>query len=85
MQMKYILFLLLIFNILGVIPLWDFNASTIDLLSRNFTHTYEICSKKIFTLNIKLVKTITKTENSIIEKNSIYINGSFISDTLGRS
>ena len=81
MQMKYILFLLLIFNILNIIPLWDFNASTIDLLSRNFTHTYEICSKKIFTLNIKLVKTITKTENSIIEKNSIYINGSFISDT----
>ena len=78
--MDRILFLFSIFNLLilanCIIPLWNFDASTIDLLSSSDTHSYEVCSKYAGSTNIRIVKTITRADNSIIEKNTIYIGSS---------
>ena len=65
----------LIIAVFGVIPLWNFEASTKDLLSSG-SHTYTIftgsaCGDN----NIILTKTITKSGSSISESNTIKING----------
>ena len=61
-----------------IIPLWNFKASTIDLLSESNNHTYEIYSSN--NSRIKIVKTIEKKGNSVNEHNTIYIDN-FSNDT----
>ena len=72
--MPIILFLLLLFSVISVIPLWTFENSAFDLLSDTNTHTYEIYSIIESGSTIKLEKTITKNEGSISEKNIIYVD-----------
>ena len=63
-------------NIFCVIPLWNFEASTKNLLSESNSYTYTIYTGSACeTNNIQLKKTIIKNGNSISETNSIIING----------
>ena len=75
--MAKIIFILSIFNLLilvsAIIPLWNFEASTIDLLSQSNSYSYEICSKNAGSKNIRITKTITKSNNIITEENTLYI------------
>ena len=87
--MAIVLFLILIFYLFilssSIIPLWNFEASTINLLteSNSYTHTYQISSTYVnsLSINVKLEKTITKREGSIKEENIIYIGNSYSSIT----
>ena len=61
---------------LSVIPLWDFEASTINLLSIVSSHTYIIYEETVcYSYLIKLKKIILRSENGISDKNYISING----------
>ena len=63
---------------LSVIPLWDFEASTIDLLSDGSSHTYIIYEENVCnSYLIKLKKTILREGNGISDKNYISINDNF--------
>ena len=67
------LFIIKLKTIISIIPLWNFTSSTIDLLSTENSYTYTIYTKTLDSINIKLQKTISKSENSITEQNSIFI------------
>ena len=74
---KILLFFNLIITIVSVIPLWNFEASTIDLLSGGSTYTYIIYTGKVCSENnnLELKKTISKAQNGIIsEQNYLTIN-----------
>ena len=58
-----------------VIPLWNFESSTFDLLLDNLNHSYTIYSGSICNTNIELKKIISKNQDSISENNYIIING----------
>ena len=82
--MKKILFYLIIFqlftSIFSVIPLWNFESSTINLLKNSFYHIYytfngSACSND----EISISKTIMKFTNSISEKNYLIIDGHYFS------
>ena len=51
---KILLFFNLIITIISVIPLWNFEASTIDLLSGSSTYTYTIYTGKVCSENNNL-------------------------------
>ena len=78
---EFLLFYFLILNLLKtaflIIPLWNFESSTYDLLSSSSSNsiTYEIYSKNDGGINIKIEKTISRNEDTITEKNIIYIGG----------
>ena len=58
-----------------IIPLWNFQNSTIDLLSSNNTFTKKIYDKTLEGKEFKITKTIMKMENgSRIETNTLNIN-----------
>ena len=66
---------MLLMTSLSVIPLWDFEASTINLLSESSTHNYTIYQNSVCnTYWVALKKAIKKEENGISEKNFISIN-----------
>ena len=78
--MKNFIFFNILLNILyfvfSVIPIWDFDASTTDLLSSSTSLTYTIYSETLGSTcnsNIELSKTITKTGSSITEENNLKI------------
>ena len=78
--MKNFIFFNILLNILyfvfSVIPIWDFDASTTDLLSSSTSLTYTIYSETLGSTcnsNIELSKTITKTGSSITEENTLKI------------
>ena len=77
--MKRCLYSLFIFKLFiyvyTVIPLWNFESSTFDLLSENLNHSYTIYrGSACNTNNIELKKIISKNQNSISENNYIIIN-----------
>lgn len=76
--MSIILFLYLLFSVLSIIPLWNFENSAFDLLSESNTYTYEIYSKIVSGSTIKLNKIITKNEDSISEQNIIYVDSFYM-------
>ena len=77
MKNIFFLFICKLTNIIFcVIPLWNFEASTINLLSNENSHTYTIYTgSACASNNILLEKTITKSGNSITEKNYITVSG----------
>ena len=75
MKCIFIFFFNLLFPIFSVIPLWNFSSSANDLLSNSDTYSYTIYSKSgICTSdNVELIKTITRSGNSITYKNKLII------------
>ena len=75
---KMLLYFNMLITIISVIPLWNFEHSTIDLLSTSSTYSYIIFTSKVCgsqTNNIELKKTISKDQNGIIsEQNYLTIN-----------
>ena len=73
---KNLLILNLLITIFSVIPLWNFEASTIDLLSSSSTYTYIIYTGKVCSENnnLELKKTISKNDGIISEQNYLTIN-----------
>ena len=72
-KILYILFFKLI-SVFSIVPLWNFENSSFNLLSNSNTHTYVICERENYNMRIKLEKTITKG-TTISETNRIYIDG----------
>ena len=73
-----IIYILLLQSILSVIPIWDFDNSSIDLLSIKNPYSYNIYNKDIN--GISLIKTITKSDNNINIKNEINYNSGSIKE-----
>lgn len=67
----------LLIPILSIVPLWNFDDSTIDLLSESNSYNYQVYSNTVDGINMNLVKTITRNGNEITETNKIYIGNSF--------
>ena len=79
MYIFYHLILLFMKYTISIVPLWNFDSSTIDLLSSYQLYEYTIYSGTCGTYSLNLKKTITKnTDGTISEKNILTIN----SDTL---
>ena len=58
-----------------IVPLWNFDSSTINLLSTSQTYEYTIYSFSQDSFSVNLKKSITKnTDGSISEKNTLIIN-----------
>ena len=77
-MIQILLIVNLLITIISVIPLWNFEASTINLLSNSSTYTYIIYTGKVCSENnnLELKKTISKEQNGIItEQNYLTING----------
>ena len=76
--MKKIYFYSIISNLLNiiisVIPLWNFENSTFDLLTTENNYSYQIYSNIINGRAIKLEKNILRNQSSIIETNIITID-----------
>ena len=75
--MKLIKLLTLIFIKLSIslTPNWDFSKSTEDLLLDVNKYSYTLYENTWYYKTITLTKNITKTGNTISEKNYLYIDG----------
>ena len=77
--MVILIFYLLIIDaikyVIPIVPLWNFDSSTINLLSTSQQYEYTIYSFSQNSFSVNLKKTITKnTDGSISEKNTLIIN-----------
>ena len=83
--MNLFIFFILIIKFLkltfSIVPLWNFNNSTIDLLSESNSYNYTICTKSYGSNNpmtVTLKKQISKnSDGTITEKNILSINGGY--------
>ena len=73
MNFNFILFFGLFINIFGQIPIWDFEKSSVDLLSSG-PYNYIIYDETKDDLHIKLEKSIEKKNGKIVQKNLIQKN-----------
>ena len=86
--MKELMICLLFFNLIIscylIIPVWNFNKSTINLLTSNnsFTYSNKIYDKEFKGKKFKIQKIIKKEEENIIETNTLYINEENIYNTI---
>ena len=77
--MAHNLFLILILNLLmiasSIVPLWNFEASTINLLtvSNSYTHSYDIFTRTSGSIITRIEKTFQKIGNTITPQNKLYI------------
>ena len=72
--LKSIIFISLLFQILGEIPVWDFNNISIDLLSSNILYEYTIYNKTLYNTTISLIKSITNVAGTIVAENYLTVN-----------
>lgn len=56
-----LIFVNLLYSIFTVVPVWDFNKSSIDLLSSSSSHTFTVDGE-----NCQIEKKIIKNENGSI-------------------
>ena len=68
--------------IISIVPLWNFNSSTIDLLSGSQIYEYTIYSDSTVDYTVNLEKIINKNNNGTIsEKNILTINDGYSDET----
>ena len=76
--MVILIFYLLIIDeikyVIPIVPLWNFDSSTIDLLQSSDSCEYTIYSGTADSYTVNLKKTITRTDGTISQKNIITIN-----------
>ena len=77
--LKYIFILELIKIIYSIVPLWDFEKSTVNLLNNSQnSDTYTVCDKTINSLQFKLIRIIKKEGNTINQNRNLYLdNGKY--------
>ena len=62
-------------SIFTVLPIWNLNSSSIDLLKDRTEWIYTITNRNMYGLTAILEKNITKTDENIKHENTLYING----------
>lgn len=76
--MRKLIFYIIIFNlqnsIFSIVPLWNFENTTIKL---NLPYSYKF-TKYLYDIPLILEKTIDISENNIIQKNTFKINNELI-------
>ena len=74
----FLLFISFIFFLnfsLEILPNWSLTASAINLLPNSGTVTYTLVDRDMYSMKVKLNKTITKSGDEITQKNYLSING----------
>ena len=61
-------------SVFSIVPLWDFESSTINLLTSSSHEYYSYWGTACDYEDVKIKKTITKSGDSIIQTNQIIIN-----------
>ena len=85
--MKKIFLLILIVELINlsisIVPIWNFEKSSIDLFAESNEHSYDICNRFMYFLTVRLEKKFTKNEDSTIkQENIIYINNTKIGEVI---
>ena len=73
-----LIFLIFIFftkDSIEIIPNWNLDSSAIKLLSSSGSITYTVVDREMYSVKVKLDKTITKTGNAITQINYLSVNG----------
>ena len=68
-----ILYSQLIYLSFSIVPIWNFENSAINLFLSSNEDSYILCSRKMYDLEVKLERKLTKSGNTITQKNIIYI------------
>ena len=72
---KLFIFINLIFLSFSILPNWNLQSSSKNLLESSNTHEYTITHRQMYELNALLKKTITKSDDgTITHQNRLYIN-----------
>ena len=72
---KLFIFINLIFLSFGILPNWNLESSSKNLLESSNTHEYTITDRNMYNLHALLKKTITKSDNgTITHQNRLYID-----------
>ena len=70
----FIGFMILLSYSLEIIPNWNLNSSAVNLLPTSGSVTYTVVDRDMYAMKVKLIKTITKSGETITITNSLSIN-----------
>ena len=71
--LQLLTFILLLFYSIEIIPNWNLDSAAVKLLSSSGSINYLVVDRYMYSMHVKLKKTITKEGDTITQKNYLSI------------